>query len=360
MRQQRAQQEEEAREAVRAADARRQQERREAARQQGRSLTARHPEEVLSGAQAVAVDSIGAMDRECARCGALRWRCERDSLCCAGGTVALDPLPAPPPLLRRLWTDDGVEARTFRKFARHLNSALALSSLSASEVEPPTGGYAPCLVIQGRLYQRLGPMEAPPGRQPTFAQIYLSDPLAEDPDAEAAIRLGHVRLPAATSGPTQCRLLDLLRELQAMLRQHNPWVQDFLTAGEVLAEDVEHRRLVISADARPAGQHERRYNAAEGFREVAVLIGDEPGRHDLVLRRRAIQGPDALQMIDETHRACDPLHFVLLFPLGTAGWQLGIAQAPRPGQQRQRDISTLKYYAFRIQVSDMEWHHERL
>ncbi|XP_043221667.1 uncharacterized protein LOC122381498 [Amphibalanus amphitrite] len=213
-----------------------------------------------------------------------------------------------------------------------------------------TGGYAPCVVVQGRLYHRIGPLEAPEDRPPSFAQIYISDPLAEDPEAEAAIRLGHVRLPAATSAAVQHRLLDLLGQLQAMLRQVNPWVQDFIMAAEVLAREVEHRQLIISVAARPAGQHARRYNTPEGLREVAVLMGDEPGQHDLVLRRRADGGTGVLQTIDESHRACDPLHFVLLFPLGTTGWHPAIAQAPQPGRERQRMVTTLQFYAYRLQI----------
>ena len=306
MRQQRAAQEEEQRQAEREANARRDEQRRAVARGQQASFAARRPALVLSGAQLVDADDIGGLrlDRPCAKCGAVRWAGECDTLCCAGGTVRLDPLPAPPPLLRHLWTDDGVEARTFRQFSRHLNSALALSSLSVREVPPPagTGGYAPCMVVQGRVYQRLGPVQARPDQVPTFGQIYVHDPQADDPDAEAAIRLGHVRLPAATSGAVQRRLLALLRDLQALLRHTNPWVHDFIMAAEIMADEVEHRRLVISAAARPAGEHQRRYNAAEGLREVAVLMADAPAQHDLVLRRRAVHGVAALQVIDETHR----------------------------------------------------------
>ena len=125
-------------------------------------------------------------------------------------------------------------------------------------------------------------------------------------------------------------------------------------AGEILTEEVEHRRLVISAAARPPGQHERRYNAAEGLREVAVLMGDEPAQHDLVLRRRAVPGAAALHIIDECHKACDPLHFVLLFPLGTTGWHLEMPQAVQPGRERLRCITTLQFYAYRLQIRPTE------
>ena len=58
---------------------------------------------------------------------ALRWLGERATSCCGVGgvwEVLLDPVPAPPPVLRHLWAGDGVEARTFRQFSRHLKSEL--------------------------------------------------------------------------------------------------------------------------------------------------------------------------------------------------------------------------------------------
>ena len=335
-------------EARRQAEAERLRQLRAADRRAPPSLAARRPAAVLDGTQDVAADNIGGMDRACAMCGARRWAAESATLCCGGGKIHLDPLPAPPPELRQLWVDATPEGATFRKFARHLNSALALASLTVREPPPPPGGhYAPSVIIQGRMYQRLGAVQAHPGQDPTFAQIYVHDPQAEDPAAEAAIRLGHVRLPANTSIPVQQRLRDLLIRLQHTLRQRNPYVQDIIMASEVLAEEVEHRQLVISAAARPVGEHERRYNAPEGFHEVAVLMGDQPARHDLVLRRRPVPGAaDNLQLICETHRASDPLHFVLLFPLGTDGWHPELRQVAGP-----RAVTALQYYCYRIQVS---------
>ena len=45
--------------------------------------------------------------------------------------------------------------------------------------------------------------------------------------------------------------------------------------------------------------------------------------------RRIADGAEALQLIDESHRARDSLHFVLLFPLETTGWHQDIEQAPQ-------------------------------
>ena len=59
---------------------------------------------VLSGRQQVVRHGTGPRDAACPHCGALLWREEWATLCCSGGKVNLDPLPAPPPLLRELWT----------------------------------------------------------------------------------------------------------------------------------------------------------------------------------------------------------------------------------------------------------------
>ncbi|KAF0314588.1 hypothetical protein FJT64_014988 [Amphibalanus amphitrite] len=283
--------------------------RRRERRDQSPSREARHTAAVLSGEQAVPLNTVGDRDRGCQHCGALLWPAERPSLCCAAGKVRLAPLPAPPPSLRQLWTDDSAVARIFRKHVRHLNSALALASQTVQEVRPPPGhgGYTPSVVIQGRLYHRLGPLRARDGEVPKFAQIYVQDPLCEDPEAEAALRLGHVRLSANTPAATQRALRDILQHLQQLLREHNPLVQDFIMASEIPEDQVEHRRLVISADARPAGEHARRYNRPEGLQEVSVLIGEEPVHRDIVLRRRAAgDGADLATIMDDDSllRAC--------------------------------------------------------
>ena len=83
---------------------------------------------------------------------------------------------------------------------------------------------------------------------------------------------------------------------------------------------MQQQRLVVSAAARPTDQHPRRYNRAEGIREVPVLMDEQPVHQDILLRRRAgVDGPP-LQAVNETHRAFEALYFVLLLPWGTDEW----------------------------------------
>ena len=155
LRERRAELDEDERDAERAANAAVQRDRR--ARDPRASRAACAADDVLSGRRQVAVYDVGRRDVQCPHCGALLWRSERATLCCSGGKVQLQPLPPPPPLLRELWTDDTAAARAFRKHARRLNTALSLASLMTREVRQPDGGFSPAVIIQGRLYHRMGP-----------------------------------------------------------------------------------------------------------------------------------------------------------------------------------------------------------
>ncbi|KAF0288495.1 hypothetical protein FJT64_013150 [Amphibalanus amphitrite] len=282
--------------------------RRRQRRAQSPSREARHVADVLSGELVVPSNTIGDKDRVCQHCGALLWPAERPSLCCA-------------------------------------------ADRAGGAATPGHGGYTPTVVIQGRLYHRLGPLRTRDGEVPKFAQTYVQDPLCEDPEAEAALRLGHVRLGANTPAATQRALRDILQRLQQLLREHNPLVQNFIMASEIPEDQVEHRRLVISADARPVGEHARRYNRPEGLQEVSVLIGEEPVHRDIVLRRRAAgDGADLATISVTGDRSYEPLYFVLLYPFGTDGWHPELAQQRPDGGGPARRVTALQYAAHRLQT----------
>ena len=164
------------------------------------------------------------------------------------------------------------------------------------------------------------------GVPPRFNQIYLYDPREGQP-SPADVRLRHITVPRNKQAVAR-RLLDYLHEKMLLT---NRYVQDFKTcwerAGEVEAEQGYLHIPEEGVAERPAGQHERRYNLAEGLKEVQVLIpdgeGDKPPDRDIVLKPRG--GNDDLQYIPETHRSYDPLHYTLFFPEGSEeGWNLGM------------------------------------
>jgi hypothetical protein len=133
--------------------------------------------------------------------------------------------------------------------------------------------------------------------------------------------------------------------------------------------EVEQRRLIIHANPNRAanpGDHPGRYNRATGFKEVCVYMSDSAYAtqpRDIALRLR--DGDGAVQLLSETHRSCDPLHYPTLFPAGDYGWHLQLLRHLAPQQQRRgasqfvhdqasapsqsdRRVTAREYYAYRL------------
>ena len=206
-------------------------------------------------------------------------------------------------------------------------------------------------MVQGRLYHRLGPLFPGGGQrgaaeQPEFLQLYVHDPHAADQGTRAMRRMRGMSFGSHASAADRTLAVQLLMDLERILRACNPYVQDLVTAGEIMrSSDVEEAQFVISRDARPQHAHERRYHPPNGgpvreFQEVCVLVGEGTAGGGLQLRRR----DGGLHMIDHLHRAFDALHFVLLFPMGDDSWRIDlprhsltpIAHGMR-GRARQRE-----------------------
>ena len=122
-------------------------------------------------------------------------------------------------------------------------------------------------------------------------------------------------LPSDISIQEKTVLQDLLQRIQNCLHEVNPFIQDFKQIMEIPDADIAHGKLVISAKA-PTGEHARRYNAQTNLKEVSILTNSQS--HDLVLHKRG----GGLQTVSDLNPKGMPLHFTLLFPLGTHGWDL--------------------------------------
>ena len=245
------------------------------------------------------------------------------------------------------------------------------------------GEWQPSVVIQGKLYHRMGPLHpssSTESTRPSFAQIYVHDP--STPEAEAETRRAWMSLPKSTSKAEELRVLSLLQKLQHTLREVNGYVSDFVHAAEALESvGAQKMQLVIDPLARPSNAHERTYNkpndSSHTFNEVSVLMldsGKQPPKSSVRLRDG--EGDASLHDIDEISRAFDPLHFVLLFPCGDDGWHPHIQtsapsydpEGPKrrrlqrataaarmcnaPASDRtdkSRQVSCRQYYAYRIQ-----------
>jgi hypothetical protein len=119
-------------------------------------------------------DWIRFRGKACSRCGAWLFDGESYNICCKKGNVQLPRFPEPPPVLKALLFGDSVDARVFRKNTRVMNQALSLASLTTRHVRPAwAGAYNPNVVISGRSYFNVGPIQAEPGVAPRNAQVRL-------------------------------------------------------------------------------------------------------------------------------------------------------------------------------------------
>ena len=110
----------------------------------------------------------------------------------------------------------------------------------------------------------LGTLQASPGVPPVYAQLYVHDPSAANDMLD--LRLARMSLPSNISRPERAWAQRLLEELSDILRSVNPYVRDFVTAAEIIAnDDVPTCSLYIAPDAAPASVGPRVYNAFDAL-----------------------------------------------------------------------------------------------
>lgn len=106
--------------------------------------------------------------------------------------------------------------------------------------------------------------------------------------------------------------------MQALFHEHNELITVFKTALDQMPSD--DHKIVIRADRRPVGEHERRFNAPLNNEVAVVIVGDEFQSRDIVLRRRN----NTLQRVYETHRSYDALQYPILFCRGEDGYSINL------------------------------------
>ena len=250
-------------------------------------------------------DSIGKMDMVCHFCAAQKFRNESSGLCCSNGKVLLKPFPRPPEAIMKRWKGTDTEDLLFKQHSREFNNALCLSSVVVKHRK--FSGYNPSITFQGQMKHFSGPLLPDDGSKPVFAQLYT-----HDPHLETTQRFENMVLPAGVSSKQKATIKCILEELESEIKQVNPFVRDFLMIKEM--PNVQEGKLVISASAKPVKEHSRRYNAPTGFSEVSILTTED--KHDIVIHKRG----GGLQEVSGLNPKAMPLHFTLLFPHGTYGW----------------------------------------
>ena len=295
--------------------------------------------EILNGSFEVPLledtdDAIGTMSVECNYCGALKFPRETSSSCCLAGKVPLEPFPRPTSKILDLWVGDDQKSSLFRKNSRSINNAVCLSSLKTTERRI---GWTPSVIFQGRVHHRVGSLLPEAGEHPKFAQLYVFDQ-----SLESHSRYENMVLDSSLSVNQKELLKEALITVQNDLHQSNPFIKDFLQIMELPEEDVANGKLVISAKA-PNNEHRRRYNAPTNLQEVSILTDCE--KHDLVLQKRG----GGLQYVSDLNPKGMPLHFTLLFPHGTYGWD-----PESRHEDGKRRITAREFYTFHLNVRNLD------
>ncbi|GFX72010.1 helitron_like_N domain-containing protein [Trichonephila clavipes] len=104
--------------------------------------------------------------------------------------------------------------------------------------------------------------------------------------------------------------------------------------------------VVIRADKRPVGQHERQLNAPT-IDEVAIVIVDEEFEsRDIILHRRS----GDIQRVSETHRSYDGLQYPILF-WRDDGYHFNIKMInPQTGDGTNKKVSAMNCYSYRLMI----------
>ncbi|CAE1282209.1 unnamed protein product [Acanthosepion pharaonis] len=201
-------------------------------------------------------------------------------------------------------------------------------------------GWNPTFKVQGQVYHRIGSLLPETATDSAFLQIYFIADYNQQGDARIGI------IPENDTGQHNHPRRDIIMCLQQMLHEINSYVRSFKYALENSTSDF---IIVIDADKRPQGEHERRYNAPASNEISVIVSGDQHNRRDIVIESRG----SGLRRISETHRSYDALQYPLLFPYGEDGYHFGILQ----NGSTLKTVSCGAFYAYLLMVHDGAFNH---
>ncbi len=99
-------------------------------------------------------------------------------------------------------------------------------------------------------------------------------------------------------------------------------------------------KVVIRADKKPSGEHERRYNAPTTSEVAVILTGEQHANRDIILHLK----DNTLKSIAETNIAYDALQYPIIFWQGEDGYHLEIPKInPQNGAPQTKNVSSKEY-----------------
>lgn len=221
---------------------------------------------------------------------------------------------------------------------RLYNSAFAMASINSNLNTLPPGFFT--YRVQGQIYIKTGSLVPLQGHKPQYNQLYI----IED---EAAL---NERL--SDSRNNKCKS-NIMRSLQTMLNELNPFVKVYKKVAAILAEE----ELKAASENRPKYsvsmqfyKHKsldlRRYNTPSSNEVAAIFVG-ENGEPPLNIDFSVQEYSQHLTTLKSTSPNIDPLTFPLLFPNGELGWHENLQHREERRTARSR-LTMLQFYQYRL------------
>lgn len=226
-------------------------------------------------------------------------------MCCSNGKIVLPDIVNPPEPLNTYMNGNTIDSKHFLKNIRKYNSCFQMTSFGATKIVNNLG-YMPTFKVQGQIYHQIGSLLPERNGISKFLQIYFLGGDEEEINQRCAITTGIDR--------------EIITKLQKIFHCNNQLIQLFKTALERMPHD--EFKIIIRADKKPSGEHEKRYNAPIIDETAVVMIGIECESRDIVIFKR----DSSLKYISATHRSYDPLQYPIIFWNGDDGYQFNIYQ----------------------------------
>ncbi|XP_050683985.1 uncharacterized protein LOC126978908 [Leptidea sinapis] len=246
---------------------------------------------------------IGRMNEVCKFCEAKKFKGETQSICCSSGKIKLPELKSLPPEFLEYKKGETQNSKEFLQQIRNYNACFQMTSFGATAVIEEKG-FNPVFKIQGQVYHKIGSLLSLPNNTPKFLQIYFVGNEEDELDQRLSNFIELRR--------------DIILHLQRFLHENNELIKIFKTAMEKMVSDS--YKIIIRADKKPIGEHERRFNAPQVNEIAVVMVGNESSYRDIVVQRRS----NKLERIAETHHMYDALQYPLIFCHGEDGYHFNI------------------------------------
>ncbi|XP_065317560.1 uncharacterized protein LOC135925912 [Gordionus sp. m RMFG-2023] len=291
----------------------------------------------------------GLLNTKCDYCDSLNFLLEKPTdgkfkNCCHKGKVKIPSIRYIPFLQDLLSNSNNEFHSNFMKYIRSYNSSLTFASMGAqisNSLNP--GPY--CFRIHGQIYHRTSHLYPSTGMPPKFAQLYVLE------TTQAVNGRLHMK---ENSGCNE----DLLKRLDILIRQNNPFSISFKTLGEIEKEEknraiqenrpVQKINMIFCADR---SSDKRRYNIPN-IDEVAMIFTNDDGEPPFIKVYPRVDGSDLIN-INILSPNLDPMVYPLLFPFGDPGWKPDL-KGEDTGRTRA-NISLLQFKIFRLAIRENEF-----